>query len=134
MGIAGMYFIYLHAQAIPYPFQRSRLIYVGLSESKQNSIGGRLRNHLTGRSGNIGIKNYAASCATKFTFHSFELLQALGTKSLFEIENYFLADFLKQFGTFPICNGQSGVNVGTPVLDVSKSKIIWDFFRERPSE
>jgi hypothetical protein len=127
-GVVGLYFVYLDEQAITYPFHSSRLIYIGLSESKQNSIGNRLRGHLIGQSGNLGIKNYAQSYATKFTFHSFELLQTLGTRSLFELEDYFLTNFQDNFGAFPICNGQSGVKVTTPFLDANRSRVLWEFF------
>jgi hypothetical protein len=127
-GVVGIYFIYLDEQTITYPFRCSRLIYIGLSESKQNSIGNRLRGHLTGQSGNLGIKNYAQSHTAKFTFHSFELLQTLGTCSLFELEDYFLTSFLDNFGAFPICNGQSGVKVAAPFLDANRSRVFWDFF------
>lgn len=127
-GMTGIYFIYLDEQSIAYPFRFSRLIYIGLSESKQNSVGSRLRGHLTGQSGNLGIKNYARCHPTKFTFHSFQLLRTLGTNSLFEIEDYFLANFLETFGAFPICNGQSGVKVTAPSLDSDKNSISWEFF------
>jgi hypothetical protein len=83
---------------------------------------------LTGQSGNLGIKNYANRYPTQFTFHSLDLLRVLGTDSLFEIEHFFLADFLKNFGAFPICNGQSGVEVKAPSLDTNRSRILWDFF------
>ena len=44
-GTIGLYFIYLMNTHIPYPYKPSRLIYIGMSESIQNSIGNRLRDH-----------------------------------------------------------------------------------------
>jgi hypothetical protein len=39
MGICGLYFIFLKETEIAYPFGKSRLIYIGMSEKKTNSIG-----------------------------------------------------------------------------------------------
>ena len=58
MGICGLYFIFLKDTEIPYPFGKSRLIYIGMSEKKTNSIGKRLSDHFEGISGNEGIVNY----------------------------------------------------------------------------
>lgn len=126
-GTVGLYFIYLEDLRIPYPFCVSRLIYIGMSESRQNSIGRRLRAHLTGQSGNYGIKNYAARHKTRFTFHSFQLLQNLGTTNLYEIESFFLSDFLRVHGAFPISNNQSGVTIIQPMIagDVT---VDWEHF------
>ena len=73
-GIVGIDFIYLEKLEIPYPFKQSRLIYIGLSEFTQNSIGRRLYGHLTGQSGNLSIRNYVGRHPAKFTcFHTFQL-------------------------------------------------------------
>jgi hypothetical protein len=104
-GVIGIYFIYLEKTAIQYPFHLSRLLYVGMSESKQNSIGNRLRGHLSGQSGNLGLMNSGRKFPTRFTFQSSELLRVLGTEDLFELESFFLTDFLANYGSFPICNG-----------------------------
>src|SRR5262249_54855749 len=98
------------------PFVESGLIYIGMSESRYNSIGRRLRSHLTGQSGNRAIQNYATRYRARFTYHSFELLRNLGTTNLYEIESFFLNDFLRVHGAFPICNGQSGWNVQEPKI------------------
>ena len=39
-GVVGLYFIRLGSLRIPYQFTESRLIYIGMSESTHNSIGG----------------------------------------------------------------------------------------------
>jgi hypothetical protein len=127
-GVAGLYFIHLEAQTVAYPFGASRLIYIGLSESNQNSIGSRLRGHLTGQSGNLGISNYAKRYRVKFSYHTFDLLSVLGTTDLYELESFFLSDFLGQLGSFPICNGQSGMTITTPMLNPNSIKIAWSNF------
>lgn len=129
-GVVGIYFIYLERLAIPYPFGASRLIYIGMSESRQNSIGLRLRGHLTGQSGNLGIRNFAARHPTKFSYYSLDVLRRGGTGDLFKFESFFLSDFLSYRGCFPICNGQAGVErphfPSTP-LELS---VDWRFFED----
>lgn len=115
-GIVGLYFIWIKSLLIQYPFSVSRLIYIGMSESAHNSIGRRLRAHLTGQSGNYGIMNYASRYQARFTYHSFQLLQNLGATNLYEIESFFLSDFLRVHGAFPICNNQSGLTVIQPMI------------------
>jgi hypothetical protein len=112
---------------IEYPFRRSRLIYIGMSESKQNSIGSRLRGHLTGQSGNLGVMNYAAQHVVRFTYQSLDALHVLGT-NLYELEFIFLADFLKHHGCYPICNGQSGISVASPSIDPDSVQVLWKSF------
>ena len=107
-GVAGIYFIYLTESEIAYPLANSKLIYIGMSESKQNSLFKRLGGHLSGQSGNMGVSNYAKTQKVKFTYYSAEVLNNYGNENLFDIENFFLSDFLKHYGCFPICNGQSG--------------------------
>jgi hypothetical protein len=128
-GLVGIYFVYLARIKINYPFRSSRLIYIGMSESKQNSIGNRLRGHLTGQSGNLGIANYASKHDVRFTYQSLDMLRVLGT-DLYEFEYIFLADFLKHYGCFPICNGQSGVSVVSPTVNPAKLKIVWKSFED----
>lgn len=127
-GAVGIYFIFLGELEIPYPFGKSRLIYVGLSESKQNSIGRRLYGHLTGQSGNQGIKNYAARHRVRFTYHSFQLLRNLGPTDLYETESFFLSSFLFARGAFPICNNQSGVTVIQSSMARPDVSVDWQHF------
>jgi hypothetical protein len=63
------------------------------------------------KSAQHGIRNYASRYPARFTYHSFELLQNLGATGLYEIESFFLGDFLRVHGAFPICNNQSGWNI-----------------------
>jgi hypothetical protein len=115
-GLAGLYFIYASDAVIPYPFKLSRLIYIGMSESKQNSIGNRVRDHQSGQSGNPGLTNYIEQRGAKFTYLSFDFLNILGIPTVAELEGSFLRDFLKEHGAYPICNNQSGIELRAPLL------------------
>lgn len=131
LGTIGIYFIFLSDRGILYPFRESRLIYIGMSESKQNSIGNRLRGHLTGQSGNEGIKNYAKQYPVKFTYHSLGVLRALGSDDLFEIESFFLSEFLRYAGSYPICNGQAGIERKGSSWKLEDKRVDWSFFECR---
>jgi hypothetical protein len=127
-GAVGIYFIYLKEVRIPYPFQSSRLIYIGMSESKQNSVGNRLHAHRTGQSGNLAIQNYAERYATKFTYQSLQALIGLGTANIHELETFFLNDFLRTHGAFPLCNNQSGMEIEVKVLLPERIGVAWGHF------
>jgi len=127
-GTIGLYFIYLSDLRIPYPFDSSRLIYIGMSESKQNSIGKRLRAHKTGQSGNLAIMNYASRHDAFFTYFSLDILRALGTGNVHEVESFFLGNFLSRHGAYPICNNQSGASYPETTLSQDFLTINWDFF------
>lgn len=127
-GQVGIYFIYLNEDKIVYPSSESRLIYIGMSESPENSIGKRLKGHLTGQSGNLGISNYAKFKGASFTSYSLNILRNLGTKNLFDIESLFLENFLSEFGCYPICNGQSGHQIETDRKLMRELVVDWSFF------
>jgi hypothetical protein len=110
-GIVGLYFIFLTDPVIEYPFRPCRLIYIGMSESKQNSIGNRLRDHASGQSGNPGLTNYIRTRDAQFTYLTADLLSVLGIPSVAELEGVFLRAFLASFGCYPICNNQSGIEI-----------------------
>lgn len=131
-GVSGIYFIYLLDLEIPYPFGASSLIYIGMSESKQNSLSMRLRGHLTGQSGNAGISNYAKMYNVKFTYYSAEVLKTYGNDNVYDIESFFLTDFLKHFGSYPICNGQAGHQLSDASKEISAS-VDWEFFGQASS-
>lgn len=126
-GHVGLYFIYLTGTHIPYPFQPSRLIYIGMSESRQNTVGNRLRDHTSGQSGNPGLTNYISLNGARFTYMPWEILEALGKQEIREFESFFLTDFLSRHGCYPICNNQAGVelNSRSSPMDVV---IEWSFF------
>jgi hypothetical protein len=126
-GAVGIYFIYLPEIKIPYPFGNSRLIYIGMSESRENSVGNRLRDHRAGASRNQGLANYIAEKQARFTFHSIDLLHVIGTHDVFELEYIFLTEFLTKFGCHPICNNQSGILPLSP-MQTHLLEIDWSFF------
>jgi hypothetical protein len=109
--MVGLYFIFLTDFVIEYPFRPSRLIYIGMSESKQNSIGNRLRDHISGQSGNPGLTNYIKTRGAHFTYLTFDLLEVLQVPTVPELEGLFLRAFLASFGCYPICNNQSGIEI-----------------------
>jgi hypothetical protein len=119
---------YLMDMEIPYPFQPSRLIYIGMSESKQASLSMRLRGHLTGQSGNLGISNYAKKHKVKFTYHSAEVLRTYGNDQVYDLESFFLTDFLEHHGSYPICNGQAGHKISDPSKSLTAA-VDWAHFR-----
>jgi len=127
-GTTGLYFIFLKEPLIPYPFQGSGLIYIGMSDSKQNSIGNRLRDHKSGQSGNFGIKNYANQYPVLFTYLSLEMLKALGCEKAVALESYFLENFANFHGTYPICNNQSGIELEEQLHVKGEIQIDWPFF------
>jgi len=128
VGLVGLYFIFLEDLEIPYPSKESKLIYIGMSESKSNSIGNRLRDHIAGRSNNAGIVGYNKKWKLSFTYLDYEFLkqvfQALDIES---IETYFLESFATNFGVYPICNNRRGALEEIPKLK-DLPDIDWAFF------
>jgi len=127
-GAVGLYFIYLTDTRISYPLSESRLIYIGMSESRQNSIGNRLRDHRIGASGNKGLTNFINNRSTRFTYHALEFLQVIGIEYVLYLEYLFLTEFTKSLGSHPICNNQSGI---TPILVSPHHPLVvdWSFFK-----
>lgn len=127
LGLAGLYFIYNKDLEIQYPFRKSKLIYIGMSEKKTNSIGKRLRGHYEGTSGNEGIVSYSKANDVLFTYINFEMLKQTWSRSIESLESYFILDFVKQYGVYPICNNKSGYDIQKQDL---KSKLIinWKHF------
>ena len=128
-GIIGLYFIFLTKTQIPYPFDTSRLIYIGMSEKKTNSIGSRLTGHFDGQSGNIGLSNYRKVEQLKFTYINFEMLKTIWKHRIEDLESYFILDFVKQFGVYPICNNKTGFEILKTDLSISL-EIDWSYFKE----
>ena len=125
-GYIGLYLIYLDNLAIPYPFKESRLIYIGKSDSKQYSIGRRLKDHVSG-AGNPGVHNYAQEHQLSFTYVNFELVKPFWKNSIEDLENYFINDFLKKFGNYPICNNKSSFEEMALPMEI-RLEIDWGFF------
>ncbi|MDP2924527.1 MAG: hypothetical protein Q8O30_12570 [Candidatus Omnitrophota bacterium] len=131
-GRTGLYFIFHNELLIPYPFNNSRLIYIGMSESRINSIGNRLKNHFSGRSNNKGIFGYKKRWELKFTYLDWEFLKHFfPTEKIQTIESLFLESFAENYGSYPICNNRRGDSI---IGKVTKLKnliyIDWNFYGE----
>lgn len=127
IGICGLYFIFLKKTEIQYPFAKSRLIYIGMSEKKTNSIGKRLADHYDGVSGNQGLVNYRSVDGLCFTYLNFDMLKHLWNHRVEDLESYFILDFVEKFGVYPICNNKSGFEVQKRNVDL-KLLINWNYF------
>ena len=110
-GIVGLYFIFTRTTFIQYPFQKSRLLYIGMSEKKTNSIGSRLTGHFEGKSKNLGLVNYRRIDPLLFTFMNFEMLRKFWDHRIEDLESYFILDFVEKYGVYPICNNKSGFEI-----------------------
>ena len=129
MGIIGLYFIFPEKLNIQYPFKKSKLIYIGMSEKKTNSIGKRLTDHYEGQSGNEGIVNYGRADQILFTHLNFEMLKKLWRRRIEDLESYFILDFVKNYGVYPVCNNKTGYELRKIDLDVD-IKIDWQYFEK----
>lgn len=130
MGLCGLYFIFLKETEIPYPFRKSRLIYIGMSEKKTNSIGKRLSDHYEGVSGNEGILNYRKTEGLYFTYLNFEMLKQIWKHRIEDLESYFILDFLNKYGVYPICNNKSGFEIKKQDVPITL-EIDWKYFEKR---
>lgn len=127
IGICGLYFIFLKETEIPYPFRKSRLIYIGMSEKKTNSIGKRLSGHYDGTSGNEGLLNYRKTEGLYFTYFNFEMLKRIWSYRIEDLESYFILDFLDKYGIYPICNNKSGFEIKKYDIPITL-EIDWKYF------
>jgi hypothetical protein len=129
MGICGLYFIFLKNTEIPYPFRKSRLIYIGMSEKRTNSIGKRLLGHYDGSSGNEGLLNYRKVEGLYFTYLNFEMLKQIWDFRIEDLESYFILSFVNKYGVYPICNNKTGFEVLKKDLNLN-FEIDWKYFEK----
>ena len=126
-GNVGLYFIYNDEIQVRYPFSQSKLIYIGMSEKTTNSIAGRLQGHLEGTTGNDGISNYMKANDLYFTVLNFQMVKSIWPFRVELLESYYILDFVRLYGVYPICNNKSGYDVqnteSVPQLDIN-----WTFF------
>lgn len=127
-GVAGLYFIFSQSIDIQYPFEKSKLLYIGMSEKKTNSIASRLSGHFDGKSKNIGLTNYRKVEPLLFTYINFEMLQNIWHFRIEDLESYFILNFVEHFGVYPICNNKTGFEILNNTLSTS-FKIDWDYFK-----
>lgn len=126
-GIVGLYLIFTTNTQIQYPFKKSKLLYIGMSEKKTNSIGSRLTGHFEGKSKNVGLVNYRKIEPLFFTYINFEMLKSFWQLRIEDLESYFILNFVEHFGVYPICNNKTGFEVLNNVLEVDIS-IDWNYF------
>ncbi|MCH7974238.1 MAG: GIY-YIG nuclease family protein [Bacteroidetes bacterium] len=127
-GITGLYFIFSQSINIQYPFDTSKLLYIGMSERKTNSIGSRLLGHFNGKSKNVGLMNYRKIKPLLFTYINFEMLKNIWQFRIEDLESYFILNFVKHYGVYPICNNKTGFEILNNTLSTS-FKIDWNYFK-----
>ena len=126
-GLTGLYFIFTDRLEIQYPFKKSRLLYIGMSEKKTNSMKNRLTGHFEGKSNNLGLVNYRKVEQLFFTYINFEMLRKLWNYRIEDLESYFILDFVDQYGVYPICNNKSGYEILNKKLKADFI-IDWSYF------
>lgn len=127
-GITGLYFIYNQSIEVQYPFDKSKLLYIGMSERKTNSIGSRLLGHFDGKSKNVGLTNYRKVEPLLFTYINFEMLKSIWQFRIEDLESYFILNFVKHYGVYPICNNKTSFEILNNTLTTS-FKIDWNYFK-----
>lgn len=127
-GIAGLYFIFSKTIHIQYPFDTSRLLYIGMSEKRTNSIGNRLSGHFGGKSKNIGLMNYRKIEPLYFTYINFDILKTNWAHRIEDLESYFILNFVEHFGVYPICNNKTGAEIWNNET-TTQFKIDWNYFK-----
>lgn len=127
-GIVGLYFIFTQNTFVQYPFDKSKLLYIGMSEMKTNSIGSRLVGHFGGKSKNVGLVNYRKIDPLLFTYINFEILKANWQYRIEDLESYFILNFVEHFGVYPICNNKTGFEILQNDLKLNL-KIDWNYFK-----
>jgi hypothetical protein len=129
-GIVGLYFIFTQKTFIQYPFDKSKLLYIGMSERKTNSIGKRLNGHFEGKSKNVGLVNYRKIEPLLFSYLNFEILKANWDFRIEDLESYFILSFVEHYGVYPICNNKTGAEIHSSELNVNL-KIDWKYFNNK---
>jgi hypothetical protein len=127
-GIVGLYFIFTSNLQVQYPFGKSRLLYIGMSEKKTNSIGSRLIGHFEGKSKNVGLISYRNVEPLWFTYINIEMLKNIWQLRVEDLESYFILNFVEHFGVYPICNNKTGFEILNNVL-ATEFKIDWNYFK-----
>lgn len=127
-GITGLYFIFSSSIHVQYPFDKSKLLYIGMSEKRTNSIGSRLIGHFEGKSKNVGLVNYRKVEPLWFTYINFEMLRNNWDFRVEDLESYFILNFVNHYGVYPICNNKTGIEILKNKLKTN-FKIDWNYFK-----
>lgn len=126
-GLVGLYFIFSPDISLHYPYRRSKLLYIGMSEKKTNSMGSRLSGHFDGKTRNVGLFNYRKVSDLKFTFINFEMLKSFWDYRVEDLESYFILDFVDKHGVYPICNNKTSFNIQSKFVKANFA-IDWTYF------
>ncbi len=126
-GLTGLYFIFTDKKKINYAFAESRLLYIGMSEKRTNSIGNRLMGHFDGKSKNVGLVNFRKVEQLYFTYLNFEMLRNFWKHRIEDLESYFILDFVEKYGVYPICNNKTGFDVLNKTIETTLL-IDWKYF------
>lgn len=127
-GITGLYFIFSSTIQVQYPFDNSKLLYIGMSEKRTNSIGSRLIGHFEGKSKNVGLVNYRKVEPLWFTYINIEMLRDIWNFRVEDLESYFILNFVEDYGVYPICNNKTGFEILNNTLTID-FKIDWSYFK-----
>lgn len=128
-GVVGLYFIFTKELNIQYPFDKSGLLYIGMSEKKTNSIGSRLLGHFEGKSKNVGLVNYRKIAPLLFTYLNFDILKTNWEHRIEDLESYFILNFVEHHGVYPICNNKTGYEIQNRDLKINLN-IDWNYFKQ----
>lgn len=129
-GIVELYFIFTQKTFIQYPFDKSKLLYIGMSEKKTNSIGNRLSGYFEGKSKNVGLVNYRKIEPLLFTYLNFNILKTNWDFRIEDRESYFILSFIEHYGVYPICSNKTGAEIHSSILKVNL-KIDWNYFKNK---
>lgn len=77
----------------------------------------------------MGITNYRTVDQLNFTHINFEMLKQNWSYRVEDLESYFILDFVKNYGVYPICNNKTGFEILENTLDVTLS-IDWSYFEK----
>ncbi len=127
IGLTGLYFIFTDKKKINYAFGESRLLYIGMSEKRTNSIGNRLIGHFDGKSKNIGLVNFRKVEQLYYTHINFEMLRNYWKFRIEDLESFFILDFVEKYGVYPICNNKMGFEIQNKIIE-TPLLIDWKYF------
>ena len=65
----------------------------------------------------------------RFTYINFEMLRKVWDYRIEDLESYFILDFVKRYGVYPICNNKTGFEVLKNDVRVELD-IDWGFFEK----
>jgi len=100
-----------------------------MSEKRTNSISSRLQGHLEGKTGNEGLISYGKANDLRVTVLNSQMFQSVWKLGVEALESYFILDFVKKYGVYPICNNKSGYEI-LETVQTERFSIVWSFFEK----